>query len=191
MYIKDSIRYSLAEIRIAYPTMSIPDGADLSDIGYARIETVVRPDVGNGQRATPGAPEEYEPGKWRETWIVTEVALDEWKQNKLRELAAYRYARETAGITLNGALIKTDLESQAKINGAWSAAQMNPAIVIGWKGANGWIQIPPPEIPAIAMAVANHVQGCFWVERVHAEAIAALETAEAVQAHDITTGWPS
>jgi hypothetical protein len=40
------------------------------------------------------------------------------------------------------------------------------------------------------MSVASHVQACFSQERVHAEAINALETVEDVQAYDFTTGWP-
>ena len=116
--------------------------------------------------------------------------LETAKAQRLNELAAYRYTKETAGITLNGAGIKTDLESQAKINGAWSAAQMNPAILIDWKGENGWIQIDAATITAIAMAVANHVQACFSNERIHALAINALTTIEEVLDYDFTTGWP-
>ena len=122
--------------------------------------------------------------------LIAPVIPDAWQQ-KLSDLAAYRYARETAGITLNGAVIKTDLESQSKINGAWSNAQINPTAMIDWKAATGWIQIDAATVTAIAGAVAAHVQACFSAERVHAEAIAALETAEAVQAYDFTTGWPS
>jgi hypothetical protein len=78
------------------------------------------------------------------------------------------------------------------INGAWSISQINPAILIDWKTATGaWVQIDAATIAGIAGAVAAHVQACFSNERVHAEAIAALETAEAVAAYDLTTGWPS
>lgn len=121
----------------------------------------------------------------------TPIDLPSLKQQRLSDLAAYRYEKETAGITLNGAVIKTDLESQANINGAWSYAQINPSALIDWKAATGWIQIDAAAVTAIAGAVAAHVQACFSAERVHAEAIAALETAEAAQAYDITTGWPS
>ena len=119
--------------------------------------------------------------------VPTEITA--LKSQRLAELAAYRYQKETAGITLNGAVIKTDLESQAKINGAWSAAQINPAVLIDWKAESGWIQIDAATITAIAGAVATHVQSCFSTERIHAEAIAALETSEAVAAYDISTLW--
>jgi len=121
--------------------------------------------------------------------LIVPETPDAWTR-KLSEIAAYRYAKETAGITMNGAVIKTDLESQAKINGAWSAAQMNPAILIDWKAESGWIQIDAATIAAIAGAVAAHVQSCFSTERIHAEAIAALVTSEEVQSYDITNGWP-
>jgi len=129
---------------------------------------------------------------WNGAALVHDPALvlARVKAQRLSDLAAYRYTQETGGITLNGATIKTDLESQAKINGAWSAAQMNPAILIDWKGANGWIQIDAATITAIAMSVANHVQACFSNERVHAEAIALFATTEEIQAYDFTTGWP-
>ena len=130
---------------------------------------------------------------WNGTAVVRDPALvlARVKQQRRSELAAFRYQKETAGITLNGMMIKTDLESQAKITGAWSFSQLNPAVLIDWKGENGWIQIDAPTISVIAGAVAGHVQGCFSQERVHSDAIDALETAEAIQAYDFTTGWPA
>lgn len=130
---------------------------------------------------------------WNGTALVRDPALilARKKADRLSELAAYRYEKETSGITLNGVAIETNRESQALINGAWSFSQLNPAVLIDWKGANGWIQIDAATIAAIAGAVATHVQACFSTERVHAEAIAALETSEAVQSYDITGGWPT
>lgn len=121
--------------------------------------------------------------------LIVPETPDDWTQ-KLSELAAYRYQKETAGITLSGMTIETDRESQALITGAWSISQTNPAILIDWKGVNGWIQIDAATITAIAGAVAAHVQSCFSAERIHAEAIAALETAEDIGQYDLTTGWP-
>jgi len=110
--------------------------------------------------------------------------------NKLADLAAYRFAKETEGVIFSGALIRTDLESQAMINGAVAYANLNPAVVIDWKAANGWVQIDKDTIEAIGNAVGAHVQACYSQERVHAEAIAALTTPEEIAAYDFTTGWP-
>ena len=122
--------------------------------------------------------------------INPEIQLSRMKSAKIDELSALRYQHETAGITLNGMTIETDRQSQSLITGAWSISQINPAILIDWKGANGWVQIDAATITAIAGAVAAHVQACFSAERIHAEAILALETSEEVAAYDLTTGWP-
>lgn len=50
--------------------MSIPDGADLSDIGYWPIEATTPPTPGPNEIIVPGEPEEYEPARWRETWVT-------------------------------------------------------------------------------------------------------------------------
>jgi hypothetical protein len=70
MYTKNSTQFSLSQIRAEHPNMSIPDGADLSDIGYLTIEPTPRPTPGAGEIVTAGEPEEYESGKWRETWVI-------------------------------------------------------------------------------------------------------------------------
>ncbi len=189
-YIKDSIQYTLSQIRKAHPQVSIPDGADLTDLGYYRVEAVAQPVITAIQRITKGNPEEYAPGQWRETWIVTDIPLSEVKSQRIDELANLRYQHETAGITLSGMAIETDRQSQALITGAWSFSQLNPAVLIDWKGVNGWIQIDAATITAIAGAVADHVQACFSASRLHEEAILALETSEEVAAYDLTTGWP-
>lgn len=110
---------------------------------------------------------------------------------KLSALAAYRYTKETGGIIVSGATIKTDRESQALIAGAKLYSDLNEAVLIDWKAENSWAQINRTAIMAISQAVAAHVQACFSQERVHAEAINALTTAAEIEAYDITTGWPA
>lgn len=117
-------------------------------------------------------------------------SLAEVRAAKLAALADRRWRVETQGITVAGARIKTDRESQALLTGAWCACQLNPALLIDWKGEDGWVQIDAVTVSALAAAVSAHVQGCFTAEKTHAEAIAALETVEAVAAYDITDGWP-
>lgn len=135
----------------------------------------------NGVWVNPAAPLPY----------VPDIPLAMLKQQKTAELAALRYEKEIAGITVNGAAIATDRTSQALVNGAYSYSLLNPAVHIDWKTASGaWAQIDAATISGIAGAVAAHVQACFSAERVHAEAIAALETAEEVAAYDASTGWP-
>jgi hypothetical protein len=115
--------------------------------------------------------------------------LPQAKTAKLAALAAHRYAVETAGLTANGATIMTDRGSQAMITGAYVACQLDPARLIDFKGATGWMQIDAVTVFLIAAAVSSHVQTCFSIERSHAAAVEALTTIAAVDAYDITTGW--
>ena len=111
---------------------------------------------------------------------IISATIDE----RLIELAALRYTKETSGITVNGTEILTDRESQAMISGAYCACLIDPARIINFKGANGWIQLSASEITAIASAVADHVQACFTREKELAELLHAdINT-------DLTTGWP-
>jgi len=125
-------------------------------------------------------------------WAVDTIALKALSlSNKLAALAAYRYEKETAGITVNGAIIKTDEKSQAKLTGAWAKGQMNPAVVLRWKGENGWVIIGKSEIDAIAVVVSDYVEACYDNECAHSEVINSLMTAAEIDVYDITTGWPA
>ncbi|MCA3245565.1 MAG: DUF4376 domain-containing protein [Azospirillum sp.] len=112
--------------------------------------------------------------------------LAEAKAAKLAALAALRYARETGGI----AGFRTDRESQALLTGAALAATLDAGYSVDWKGEAGWVALNATQLLDAAQAVRAHVQACFSNERAHAEAIEALATTEAVQAYDVTTGWP-
>jgi hypothetical protein len=123
-------------------------------------------------------------------YAVAARPLAEVKATRMAALAAYRYERETGGITLGGASIRTDRESQALVSGAFQLVQIAPETVIDWKGSAGWVQLDAATMAAIAVAVATHVQACFSAEKTHAEAIDACATAEEAGTYDFTAGWP-
>ena len=118
------------------------------------------------------------------------IPFAQQKERKLSDLAALRYQHETAGITLSGMQIETDRQSQALITGAWSFAQLNPSVLIDWKGVNGWIQIDAATVNVIAGAVATHVQSCFSNERALSEAIDNAADEFELNQVDLTIGWP-
>jgi hypothetical protein len=125
-------------------------------------------------------------------WGVDGTALkSKVLADKLSELAAYRYDKETGGITVSGMTIKTDRESQNMIAGAKLYSDLNESILIDWKATNGWVQIDRATILTISQAVASHVQACFSNEKVHDSAIALLSTIAEIEAYNITTGWPT
>lgn len=123
------------------------------------------------------------PGQYEQT----PVPIDDARKAKLADLAALRFIKETAGI--NG--IRTDRESQALLTGAALAASLDPDYTVDWKGEAGWTTLNAVQLLGAAQAVRGHVQACFSNERAHATAIALLDTVEAVEAYDLSSGWPA
>jgi hypothetical protein len=116
--------------------------------------------------------------------------LEQKKTEKTAELANVRYEKETGGIVINGADVKTDRESQSMITGAYNLIQIDPTRIIDWKASNGWIQLDAPAITAIATAVSEHVQTCFRREKEISTLIEAAETIDDLNAIDLESGWP-
>jgi hypothetical protein len=113
------------------------------------------------------------------------------KPDKLAELAAVRWQKETGGMTFGGMAVSTDPVSQTKILGALVGAQIDPNAVIKWKMADGtFVPLNAQAITAVAMAVRAHVQACFDREAVLKEEVEAATTAEEVGAVDLNTDWP-
>jgi hypothetical protein len=113
------------------------------------------------------------------------------RPDKLAELAALRWQKETGGTTFNGMPVATDVLSQTKYIGAVVGAQIDPNAVINWKMADGtFVTLNAQAITAVAMAVWTHVQACFDNEAVLKAQIEAASTAEEIAAVDLNTGWP-
>lgn len=111
------------------------------------------------------------------------MTLERAKAEKLDELAAARYIREVGGITIGGARIKTDRESQATITGAFISLSQGLTQTIDWKAEGGqWVTLTLADITPIAQAVVAHVQACFTTESQLAAQVNAATTIEAVQA---------
>lgn len=86
------------------------------------------------------------------------------------DLKAYaadkRWRVETGGITVNGAAIQTDRDSQAMITGAVVYLNNNPdATSVRFKAESGWVTLDKASMLAIGVAVGQHVQSCFDAEK--------------------------
>lgn len=104
--------------------------------------------------------------------------------DKLDVLATYRLKKETGGITVSGAQILTDRETQGILDAASRKAEKNletPGWGIQWKAANGWVLLSAAQIVAIGDLVFNHVQKCFATERTVALYIDHYDTIEEIQ----------
>lgn len=149
-----------------------PEGFELVEISSGGIGWAYL----NGEVVPPAADQ-----------ITIETAI----ASKLADLAAYRFKRETGGITVNGINILTDRESQATLTGAYVAVQLNPDRMIDWKASDStWTQIDKSTVEFLAGAVADHVQACFSAEKTLSAAIQSLETVDDVLAYDVAVEWP-
>ena len=61
---------ALASIRNTYSNMSIPDGADLRDIGYERVYPALTTPITTGSEVLVSKPPEKVDGVWREVFAV-------------------------------------------------------------------------------------------------------------------------
>lgn len=73
-------RATLSQIRAAHPQVSIPEGADLTELGYAPLEDTEPPVAPDWHLCEAGTPEQVE-GSWRTTWVVREMTAPEKSAN--------------------------------------------------------------------------------------------------------------
>ena len=69
-------QFGLPEIRAMHPQMSIPEGADLSDIGLEPLLETLPAAPPEWSVVEPGAPEPVE-GGWCATWVTREMTAPE------------------------------------------------------------------------------------------------------------------
>lgn len=207
---------SYEEIKRRFEHICFPqviDTAHLSSIGFEPLEIAAFPyDAPRLTESVRQAPV-LDNGVWKQTYVTTPIEdtlidhvndqgatvtvaqqvasiLAEGKVQLLGQLAAYRYDKEVAGIDVNGSVIKTDRESQATLNGAYTASLINPAININWKASDGsWVSLDASAISALASAVITHVQSCFTKEKTIANTINSSTTLAQLRAIDFDALW--
>ena len=105
------------------------------------------------------------------------------------QAAARRWAVETGGITVNGAAVYTDRDTQAKLTAAFTRANANPAFTLNWKTAGGFVTLTAAQVIALANAVFDHVQAAFDAE---AAVLADIESGTITTTAEIdAAAWPS
>lgn len=124
--------------------------------------------------------------------LVTPKPLEEVKLARKAELAAWRYAAETAGVKAGGVQIATDRDSQALIDSLQRALADGLIPSVRFKTASGRVvTMTTADATAVRQLVVQHVQRCRAVEADHAAKIDALTRVEEVIAYDIGTDWPA
>ncbi|UPT99200.1 DUF4376 domain-containing protein [Bradyrhizobium barranii subsp. apii] len=79
--------------------------------------------------------------------------------------ASRRWQKEQSGITLSfGMPIKTDDRAQAKISGAYLAAQLSAAVTTPWHAADGTVHdLTADQLDAMNIELLTHINDCFSV----------------------------
>ena len=114
------------------------------------------------------------------------------KATLLNVAAATRESARARGVLFGGVRLAAMPEDQGTMGDAITYLSWKPAgTTIPWKGKDGWIEVDLPTIRAAAEAVGDFIEALFAAEHAHHAAIAGLETVEAVQAYDVTAGWPA
>ena len=115
-------------IRAAHPHISIPDGADLTDLGYALIVQTPIPELQPGEFATPGSPIETENG-WEETWVVNPrpIPFSVSKSQAIEALAHFGFLDTVEAFMSNP-------DTPAQMKRAWTYAtefmRESPAVAV-------------------------------------------------------------
>lgn len=119
--------------------------------------------------------------------------LGRLKAEKLAALAAQRYAVETGGMTLpDGTKVATDRESQGLVARAYTASRDGLATgSVSFKAASGWTTMNQAQIKALFQAMTDRQQACYDHEYALEQQIAAATDQAALDAVDITSGWPA
>jgi len=174
----DTNEYPISDqdFKSRFPNTAFPNQIDYQNYGYAVVFPAPQPTTAYNQSVREIAPVLTDKGWYEQQWEVVnfsetmtpedyQLFIENYKKQRIEQLASLRYEKEIAGIEINGIKIKTDRESQSLINGAYVSTLINPNFTIDWKGENGWININAQQITGIATAVATHVQACFTREK--------------------------
>lgn len=184
---------SLAVVRAAHPQVSIPDGADLLDIGYARLVETPAPIAAVGFKVIPSEPVQHG-GVWRTSWI--EVALTA-EDLAVRSSACWslikreRDRRAAMGVKVGAHWFHSDQKSRTQQLGLVLLGQGIPA-GLQWKTLAYtpqpvFVAMTPALAVAIVQATAASDTAIFTAAEVHRMA---MQASPDPGAYDFSGGWP-
>lgn len=189
---------TLAQIRALHPEKTIGTNADLVALGYPELEDVARPADQPGYIIGEGQPEEYEPGKWRQTWTQTPKDLEVYRAEKHAErkdavLVAkystfkhdeYTYDCDKDSVQLLAEF--TALANHAIKDGTQEALKAYSALLgDGWRDDNGVPRITTAGgILAISNSLAAHIRKVDDAGQIKKSAIDAANSVDELSAID-------
>ena len=128
-----------------------------------------------------------------QTGITTQVMIPWTKDAAKQHVAALRYDREVAGITVNGVLCATERGDHRQVMlSLYVFAQVQPQFSVSIKmPGGGWVPATAAEAAQMYLCGQQYVAQCFAVERAAVDAIDAATTSEAIDDVLNAIVWPS
>lgn len=185
--------------RTKYADTSVPfaetaglDDAAIAGLAWTILETefatwrasvaTIPPIIGSG--FSPTAPPPLPPPS---------DTLEGIKAATLTTIATTRFAKETAGIPIDGlGTLPTDRGSQAMLTSTLEFLKLMPDATIPWKLGNGlFVNLTLQHLQELGKVVGAHVLACFVNEARLADLVLAASTVEDVRAIGFDEGWPA
>lgn len=124
------------------------------------------------------------------TAIPAEQVLAAAKLARRQAVSDLRRAREAAGRTIAGQPVPIDTAFRLRLRELAADIGDGAASVAIQRADGAWATLTAAQFSALGAAVRAFLRDCQAAERTHHEALDALTTAAAINAYDITTGWP-
>lgn len=141
---------------------------------------------GNTDTDVPGVLSVIEDDEWQELltdWLAT------LKAEAVEQLAAYRYAIQTAGMTLeDGTRVLTTDDAIARQQIA-AEALADGRETVDYKAVDGWVTLDAAALEAMRKQIRARTQDCFSAERAVAGQITALATLYDVRVFNIAQAF--
>ncbi len=182
MYIKDGQIYTPDQVRAALPRMSIPDGADLSSLGYEQIINQAAPSYDPiTQVAERGDPELVD-GQWTRGWKIRSLnqsEIDALFAEKMAAIQAGKVRAMDGGFVHAGTLYDSDANARLAYLELSVKLGQDATYTTPWKASTGvWVTMTAALFAALQTTYEAHIAACFAWQAAREQELAAAYALE-------------
>lgn len=112
-------------------------------------------------------------------WVLN---LEQFKAEKIAELANVRWQEETGGYIYKGHEFHSDRESQNRIFQAYMASSNNPNFAATWKTKTGWLDMTAKDFIALYNEFQTFLQDLYKKEKTLQEKVRTVTTIKELEA---------
>lgn len=168
LYHKQGTSYTIDQVRLLHPRTVIPNGADLSDMGYERITATPQPSFDAVRQAV----REIDPVDGNQTWQVYPLPADVKAANEVQEAIDAREAAKAARQAMVDAITVTtewdnvfqgDEASQDRMARAIIAMETSGVTEKEWVLADNTTATVTLDELREALALSVQAQDAVWV----------------------------